>query len=126
MCHFVLLQTLCRHKPPTLLAGPFCQALKQQLMAIDDSNNFAGDNASFDMIVPFRLDPATCEPHLGNTLTVSTWCGWECFLSSHEQQQQNVVVGTSAGSYASRFGEPGAQFGVPRSGVGWRNERGVT
>ena len=32
MCHFVLLRTLCDHKPPALLAGPFCQTLKQQLM----------------------------------------------------------------------------------------------
>lgn len=114
MCHFVLLRTLCDHKPPALLAGPFCQTLKQQLMAIDDPS--VGWSVGHFDVVPFRLDPATCEPHLGNTLTVSTWCGWECFLS-HEQN----INGGESSAYASALGEPGAQFGVPRTGVGWRD-----
>lgn len=129
MCYFILLHAICRHHAPILMAGPYCQALKQQLTAIDRASA-AYYCAPSPGGIPFQLDPMTCEPNANNTCRVSMWCGWECrnsydATSSLEGQFLPGPRRREESGQARGLGEPGAEFGVPRSGVGWQDQQGM-
>ncbi|KAK9779509.1 hypothetical protein AB5N19_12805 [Seiridium cardinale] len=117
MCQFILLHTLCNHRPPQLMAGPFCRGYQQQLMATP--------GPAFYTTMSNRV-PATCEPNARNTHKVSMWCGWEC-RNDHNGEIERGMGSRNQSSSAPvepfhGLGEPGAKYGVPRIGVGWRDQ----
>lgn len=99
------------------MAGPYCQALKQQLMAIYEPFCFETTGAT-----PFQLDALTCEPNAHNIYKVSMWCGWECrntfdYTGALEKKFGGGVCSQAAGNRARGLGEPDAEYGTPRSGT---------
>lgn len=117
MCQFILLHALCHHHQPILKAGPYCPALKQQLMGIYDPSCYGIPGAT-----PFQLNSATCEPNIHNTYNISLWCGWECrntydHTGALEKQFGGGDWSPAVGNQAYGLGEPGADFGGPRSGT---------
>ncbi|KAI1879347.1 hypothetical protein JX265_002301 [Neoarthrinium moseri] len=134
MCWFVLQHALCGHHEPKLLAGPSCRPIFEQLQRIHDAiPGTPGSVPQTDIQIPFQMDPRTCEPNAGNTVVVGMWCGWECRNTfdpmgviegmgmrwSHSEVLEGggeEVVSAHAG-----MGEPGARFGEPRLGIGWRD-----
>ncbi|KAH8203385.1 hypothetical protein TruAng_002480 [Truncatella angustata] len=130
MCQFIHLNALCGHHRPIVLAGPFCQELKRQLLAIyGPVYDYYLPELAGPASIPFRMDPATCEPNATNTFVVWMWCGWECRNSYDATGAIEIQFGGGAwnapvAAPVRDLGEPGAVFGVERVGVGWRDQQG--
>ncbi|KAH9899016.1 hypothetical protein F4778DRAFT_182004 [Xylariomycetidae sp. FL2044] len=123
MCVYFLLTTLCNHSP-TLLAGPSCRRIQEELARIHGAS--AWDTPEALNSVPFAW-PDECLPSSDNVRVVSSsrWCGWEC-RNTYDAGgvRERLASGEEGGAECPRssegMGVPGANYGVPRTGIGWR------
>jgi hypothetical protein len=101
MCQYWRIESLCGHS--TLMAGPSCYLIYEQLQRINDP----AERAQYD--VPFEI-PEQCLPNRRNIRRryVNDYCSWEC-------RNNGLYAERRCGTNDARYG-PGSE----RIGVGWR------
>ncbi|KAK8055957.1 hypothetical protein PG993_001184 [Apiospora rasikravindrae] len=126
MCYYVLQVTLCGHCEPRMFHGPSCERFLHELDRIHHASAWKShDNPDAENIIPFGW-PYSCEPSQYNTVQCLIWCGWEC-RNTHDPWGHQECYAFPNGikqhhGQKEPMGEPGATFGKPRPGVGWREE----
>jgi hypothetical protein len=104
MCIYYMVNMSCGHA--TLMAGPYCHLLLDQLNRINDPN-VPRDSTPFEIPMQCLPNPRNISSRtrrLGNR-----YCSMEC--------QNNGLFGPKCGASGARFG-PGTQ----KAGVGWRGD----
>jgi hypothetical protein len=101
MCYYWSIEFLCGHG--TLLAGPNCYIIYDQLQRINDPAERARPG------LPFEIPPG-CLPNRWNIQrrNVNDSCSWEC-------RNNSLFSDRRCGTRDARYG-PGSE----RIGVGWR------
>ncbi|KAK7940963.1 uncharacterized protein PG986_013350 [Apiospora aurea] len=126
MCYYVLQLTLCGHCEPQMFAGPSCEQFLHELDRINHPAAWkSAEDPGAESTIPFGW-PYSCEPSPYNTVQCLIWCGWEC-RNTHDPWGLQECYAFPNGikqphEQKEPMGEPGATFGAPRLGVGWREE----